>query len=219
MDQPKPGDVLSVVTSNENSPKPTTKPPKTTPAPDPKPKPHVTVRVPQEDGPPRKIPVNFDPGMTLDDLDDAIENKTGVPKNKSRVFHLDDEGNELPPHTPVRKAGIRPGAVLDMVPTEEEITVHPPNGRNFVLVVDPTNDTPDDIRNKAAKKLGFPAKEIKLLLDDEELNSSYKPSRQHILDIAPQIEVRDSDSNQKIVLSVMPGMTIGDLDDVIEDKT
>ncbi|KAL3924356.1 MAG: hypothetical protein SGILL_001095 [Bacillariaceae sp.] len=106
-----------------------------------------------------------------------------------------------------------------MKPTEEEIIVRPPNGRNFVLVVDPINDTPDDIRRKVAAEMNVPFKSIGLFLDDHELDEDYEPSRGHILDVASQVEVLLPDHNNKVVLSVLPCMTIGDLEDVIEEKT
>ena len=73
--------------------------------------------------------------MTVDDLMDIVEQKTGMP----RVFFMDNEGNAVDGTTPVHKTGLKEGSALSMpLPEDEKVTIRQsPDGRSFYLTIDP----------------------------------------------------------------------------------
>lgn len=171
-----------------------------------------------------KVTLNLLPKMTVDDLKYVIEEKTGTPRNE-RFFFFDNEGNELDDTIPLQRPGIEPGSVLEMrppppPPEEEKIGVRMPDGRTFFFDLDPGSDKMDDIKAKIARAFGIPVKNLPpLMLDDEELDDNYRPSRGHILDFEPtEIEV-ELPNKDRIQLTTLPTQTIGDIKDVVEEKT
>jgi len=172
--------------------------------------------------PPDKVKLSGLPNTTMKDLEDVVEKKPEIPKTEQRVFFLDNESNALDNITPMKKVKIGKGSVLEvqpLSPVQNEITVRSPDGRSFILVVDPTDDM-DNIKMKIANEIGVPAKELPpLLLNNEELDNNYRPSKNDILDITPlEIEVELPDRT-RIVLSVLPTQKIGEIKEIIEDKT
>lgn len=176
--------------------------------------PEIEVKVPNHS----KIKLLVGPTMDVDDVKDIIEEKTGMPKSNQRIFVVDGDGQELPSDIPLSKLGVNPNSILEITPSEDEITVNLPGGRSFVLMVDPVNDSSYEVRRKIANVLGVPVKDLKLFLDGEELDPHYTPSKSHALDVASQVEVT-LPGNQKTILSVLPTMKIEDIKDVIEEKT
>jgi Ubiquitin family len=74
------------------------------------------------------------PTMTIDDIKAAIEDKTGAPKANQRLFFLDNENDELHNMGPASKAGIKPGAALEVRPAEDcNVELQLPDGRSFSL--------------------------------------------------------------------------------------
>ena len=89
-------------------------------------------------------------GIFLAQCFGVIEDEVGVPKAEQRIFFFDDDGDELDGNTPIGKAGLKAGSVLEMrspPPEENNITLKLPN-RNFVFDFDPDSDTLDDIKRK-----------------------------------------------------------------------
>ena len=161
------------------------------------------------------------PTMTINDMKDVIEEKTGMPKTQQRVFFFDENGNEMDNNTPVYKTGIKEGSALEVRPPEEsKISIRMPDGRSFVLVIDPDDDGAADVRRRLAARLGVPMKELPpLSIDDMELNDDYQPSRGDIVDIdVPLVNVELPD-RKKIQLAVLPAQTIGEIKDIIEEET
>jgi hypothetical protein len=181
--------------------------------------PQIEVALPDT---PKKIKLSLLPKMTIEDLKDVIEDKTGTPKAKQRIFFFDSEGNELDNNTPMKKAGIGQGSVLEVRPDPpESFEVKTPDGRSFFFDFDPNNDTFDNLKRKIAKTVQLPVKDLHLIDSNDELvdvdNST--PVRGAIFDVAPQIEVVLPDKQTKVKLCVLPNMTIEDLKDVVEEKT
>jgi hypothetical protein len=181
--------------------------------------PQIEVALPDT---PKKIKLSLLPRMTIEDLKDVIEEKTGTPKAKQRIFFYD---NELDDSTPMKKAGIGQGSVLEVLrpdpPPPESFEVKTPDGRSFFFDFDPNNDTFDNLKRKIAKTVQLPVKDLHLIDSNDELvdvdNST--PVRGAIFDVAPQIEVVLPDKQTKVKLCVLPNMTIEDLKDVVEEKT
>ncbi len=172
-----------------------------------------------------KVKISMLPKMTFDDLKDVIEEKTGTPKADQRIFFFDDEGNEMDDSTPMTKAGIEPDFLLEMrppppPPEEEKIEVRTPDGRSFHFDFDPEKDTGDDVKSEIAHLFGVPVKDLPpLMLDDEELDEDYRPSRGDILDFEQtEMEVELPD-NRRIKLGFLPIQTIGEIKNIVEEKT
>lgn len=176
--------------------------------------PEIDVQIPNHS----KVRLTVLPNMNLEDAKTIIEEETGIPKEKQRIFFFDGDGKEIPSSVPLSKLGVNQDSVLEVLPPEEEITINTPDGRSFMLLVDPLTDSTTDIRRKAATKLNVHVKDLKLFLDGNELDDQYKPSRTHIIDLATQIEVNLPD-NRKTCLSILPAMTVDAIKDVIEVKT
>ena len=183
--------------------------------------PQIDVMLPDK----TKVKINMLPKMTFNDLKDVIEEKTGTPKADQRIFFFDNEGHELDDIVPMAKAGIEPGLVLEMrppppPPEEEKIGVRMPDGRSFYFDFDPDSDSRDDVKMKVARMFGVPVKDLPpLMLDDEELDDSYRPSKGDILDFeSTEIEV-ELPNNTRIKLATLPMQTIGEIKDIVEAKT
>ena len=156
------------------------------------------------------------------DLKNVIEDEVGVPKAEQRIFFFDDDGDELDGNTPIGKAGLKAGSVLEMrspPPEENNITLKLPN-RNFVFDFDPDSDTLDDIKRKIAHKLGLPIKDLPpLMMDDEELDDNYRPSKGDILDFEPTEMEIELPNGRRVKLATLPIQSIGEIKDIVEEKT
>ena len=169
----------------------------------------------------KKIKLSVLPKMTVEDLKDVIEEKTGTPKAKQRIFFFDSEGNELDDSTSIKKTGIGQGSVLEVRPEPESFEVKTPDGRSFFFDFDPNKDTFNSLKKKIAKTIQLPVKDLRLIDSNDDLVDldNIKPVRGAIFDVAPQIEVSLPHTTKKIKLSVLPKMTVEDLKDVVEEKT
>jgi len=180
--------------------------------------PHIDVVLPDKS----KVTLQLLPKMTIDDLKDVIEDEVGVPKADQRIFFFDDDGDELDGNTPIGKAGLKAGSVLEMrspPPEENNITLKLPN-RNFVFDFDPDSDTLDDIKRKIAHKLGLPIKDLPpLMMDDEELDDNYRPSKGDILDFEPTEMEIELPNGRRVKLATLPIQSIGEIKDIVEEKT
>ena len=183
--------------------------------------PEVDVMLPDKS----KVKVPLLPKMNINDVKDFIEEMTGTPKTKQRIFFFDSEGNELDDTKPLEKAGIEPDSVLEMrylPPEEEKITVRMPDGRSFFFDFDPDADLKDDVKKKISKKFGVPIRNLPpLRLNDVELDDidNYHPSKGDILDfVTTEIEV-ELPNSKRIVLTTLPIHTIGEIKDMVEEKT
>jgi len=180
--------------------------------------PHVDIEMPDKS----KIRLCMLPKMTIDELKDVIEEKTGTPKAEQRIFFFDSEGDELDDTMHMGKAGIKPGSVLEMrppAPEEEKIAVRSPDGRSFSFDFDPVDDTIEVLKSNIAKTIGLPVKEFELFDSNGDIvDENTMPSRCDILDVAPHVYIELPDKS-KIRLCMLPQMTIDELKDAIEEKT
>ncbi|MGK3761952.1 MAG: hypothetical protein ACI8RD_014270, partial [Bacillariaceae sp.] len=155
------------------------------------------------------------PNMTIEDLKDVVEEKTGTPKAKQRIFFFDNEGNELDDSTPMKKTGIGQGSVLEVRPLEsepKEITIKDSTGRIFKFIID--RDEPmKKLKKRIAKKIGIPLGGFTLndkdWDDDDEIGSDdaglARAARNGgvlVLDV-PEVE-NDLPNSEKIDLKILP---------------
>ncbi|OEU13070.1 hypothetical protein FRACYDRAFT_165713, partial [Fragilariopsis cylindrus CCMP1102] len=125
----------------------------------------------------KKIKLSVLPKMTVEDLKDVVEEKTGTPKAKQRIFFLDSEGNELDDSTPMKKTGIGQGSVLEVqneIDQPMSICVNVPSRKKPVrFAVDPS-DTIRKIKRRALKKIkknkGESARDYCLVIGGRELD-------------------------------------------------
>ena len=97
--------------------------------------PRIEVTLPDK----KKVDLTILPKMTVDDLKDLIEEKTGMPKDQQRVFFLDNDGDEFNNNTPLSQLNIKPDTPLEIQPPrDEKVTIRQsPDGRSFYLTIDP----------------------------------------------------------------------------------
>jgi hypothetical protein len=167
-----------------------------------------------------KLMLGIHPSMYVTNVKDIIFDKTGIQKDEQNIFLLDDncDPKELPNNVPLGELGVGPKSVLQLHPPQEEITINLPDGRSFIMLADPIIDSTDEIKRKVAVELDADAKNLKIFLNDDELDDKYKPSRHDVLDVASEVEVT-LPNRQKTYISVLPSMTIEDVKGAIDDKT
>jgi hypothetical protein len=179
--------------------------------------PQVQVTMPDK----TKVDLIIFPTMTVADAKQLIEEKTGIPRSMQRIFFLDDEGIPLDDKVLLSKAPIEHGTALEIrLPEEREIKLRC-QGRDFILVVDPMADTIDDLKRKAAARLGFAVKELPpLFLGEEELvDQYYTPNKGDILDIDVPFTCVELPDGSRVQLAILPTHTIDDVKEIIEERT
>lgn len=138
----------------------------------------VLVSEPEEEvyieTPAGKVMFSLLPTMTPSDIKDVIEEKTGVPKSRQRLFYLDNELDEkVPLHK--QKTKLPPGSMFAMPDVRFED--------------DPAQVSPEKVSKRTGAMPEEP-EEIEVLLPDR----------------------------TKILLSVLPTMTVAELEKVVEEK-
>jgi hypothetical protein len=153
--------------------------------------PHVDIELPEKS----KIRLCMLPQMTIDELKDVIEEKTGTPRVEQRIFFFDSEGDELDGTAHMGKAGIKPGSVLEMrppAPEEDKITVRSPDSRSFPFDFDQASSTDLDVKTNVARQFGMPIRDLPPLMKEAKEISIKDPSgRIFKLLIEPDESARD----------------------------
>jgi Ubiquitin family len=83
------------------------------------------------------------PTMTIRDFKNIIEDRTGVPNSRQRVFLMDIDDDELRDTVPMSMLNTEPGKGLKLRYPEIQVRPPPGNGTPFVLYIDPDDDTND----------------------------------------------------------------------------
>ena len=148
-----------------------------------------------------KVKLHVIPKMTMNDLNDTIEERTGTPETEQRVFFVDSEGNKIDDTIRMTKAGIEPGSVSETstsAPEDEKVTVRFPDGTSLYLDFDPECETKDDMMAKISCEFGVPIRDLPpILVNNEKLDDDYRPSRGDILDFQHiELEVELPDRTQ-----------------------
>ena len=179
--------------------------------------PKIDIELPNRE----KISLLTSPKLTFDDVKDVIEEKTGIPKARQRLFYMD---NELDDEVPVQKSRLsrQPpfGQPIKMVPLPPEVKVKLPNGKKRTFIFDP-EETVGDFKNRNKKHFPLGGR---LLFDDEVLDDDEKLGdcniKPGVVLVAepPMIDI-ELPNGEKISLIASPKQTFGDIKDVIEEKT
>lgn len=106
-------------------------------------------------------------------------------------------------------------------PTITEITLLSPVGKKVPIFLTPDDDL-DDLKRKAARKVGIPLKHLSLLHDDETQNvvqEAYAPATGDTLRVAPIVSVRLPENKGTFKQSILPGQTICDVKAMLVDST
>ena len=178
--------------------------------------PKIDIELPNKE----KISLSATPNLTFEDIKDVVEEKTGVPKSRQRLFHMD---NELDDKMPIQKSRVlASSSPIKMVPEEEpEVEIKMPNGKKRPFYFDPEETVGDfKERNRAHLPLG-----TRLLFnDDEELDDDEKLGDCNIkpgvvLSAEPPMIEIELPNSKKITLATSPKLTFEDVKDLIEEET
>ena len=167
----------------------------------------------------KKHTLTVDPADTVDEIQDKVLDKTGIPKKDQRLTF---KGKPLKdPKKTLRDVGVKHNDILDMSPME--IKVKAPNGDVVTLEVNPEDDI-KDIKDRVKKELGIPVDEQRptfkgKALPDKSTLKDNNIKHGDVIDLEPmQIHVREP-SGKKHTLTVDPADTVDEIQDKVLDKT
>ena len=153
---------------------------------------------------------------------DSGDKIPGVPKSKNRPFVLDPDDPGLKNKIPLGKSGLGADGTIEFkLPDPLDIAIKH-GGRTVHVILDP-EDTVAKLRQKAGK-MGIPIDQLRLVdLDGEEMIDEdplekYNVRNGVLVPELPEIVIVLPDGKRQ-QLSVMPTKTMGEIKDVIEEKT
>ena len=158
------------------------------------------------------------PSNTIDDLKDQIEKETGVPKARQRIFHLDTE-KELDGDLDMNRAKLKHGSKIEMVP--REFKVQTPDGDSRVFHFD-RDETVADLKKRVADRVGLMPGAQRMIFNDDDLDDDLLLDdfvRRDAVLTMEQNEIEVAIGNKKVKLAILPTHTIGDIKEIVEEKT
>ena len=154
---------------------------------------------------------------TIGDIKEVLEEETGVAIREQNLF-VNGSDEPLDDGIPITR-DIKLQMKIKQVTKEPiSITVKTADEESIDVEVE-EDDSFATIRQKVAKVTGLATKDVRLSKDEEELDTDYVPSKGDILHlISPTVTV-ELPSSEMIELEALPGTTIGDIKEALEEET
>ena len=157
---------------------------------------------------------NVDPQDTIEDIQDRILSKKGIPKKDQRLAFQDKPLKD--PSKALKDYKIKHESVLDLLPMI--IQVKTPEGKVVPLQVTP-DEKPKDLKPRVEKKTGIPPEDQRYEFNGKPLKDNLPIGQQGIehgdtIDMDPmKIFVKDPTTNMTYTLGVNPADTISEIKD------
>jgi ubiquitin C len=154
---------------------------------------------------------------TMGSIKDIVEEETGVPKDRQRLFFQDNELDD--DNMPLGKAPFRHSGTLKMEPLPDEIQIKTPGGKTRTFVMDPEEATTiGDVKRRIGLPLGTRLVFNDIDLEDDEPLKDQNLKHGDVL-VAEKSTVEVDTPMGRIQLQSTPKLTFDDIKDLIEEET
>ena len=147
------------------------------------------------------IPMSVKLSDTVGNIKHEVEKQTGIPHHKQIVSYKDKEfSNSNQDNQSVKELGIQDGDNLSVKLAKIPISVNTLDGRTIEIMIDPEDETMDEIKKRLESDTGLPAQKINLYINGTELDDDSKTPKDYeivagaILDMVRLIYFIDEDT-------------------------